>query len=418
MIENLDFGDNTRDNVEITPGKQETIEQPKLQEQPTDISNSTNNTNNETKNDKNDKTDKTESIELEAGTVLEFEGVEYTVDNKGNVVDKEGNIYKKAEEVKEWMSSLDTTDENDLTELNINNIQKEVGYDIVDENNNPVEFENSLKGVKAYIEAVKEQETKNIVQGTMNKFYNDNPLVKQFVDYVTLTGSPKGFGDIPDRRGIKLDAENKDQHIAIIKMAAQEFGNSGINDNYIKYLETTGGLYDEAKLQLKALQDKDVAVRKQIEEQAAAARAQEEKELNEYFEEVNNIIRNRKLGQFTIPENITVERNGRKLTLNLEDFYRYVSQPSVIDEKSGNKITAYQKDLHNQSNKELLEKELLDAYLMFTGNSYKDLINMIAKEDNVKKLVLKSKENKNKNGITIKKPNKQNNNILDELLFE
>lgn len=416
MIENLDFGDNTRDNVQSTTSTQETIEQPKQQDEPTDISNSTNN---DTKpEDKKDEGNKTETTELEAGTVLEFEGVEYTVDDKGNVVDKEGNIYKKAEEVKEWMSSLDTTDENDLTELNINNIQKEVGYDIVDENNNPVEFENSLKGVKAYIEAVKEQETKNIVQGTINKFYNDNPLVKQFVDYVTLTGSPRGFGDIPDRRGIKLDTENKDQHIAIIKMAAQEFGISGINDNYIKYLETTGGLYDEAKLQLKALQDKDVVVRKQIEEQAAAARLQEEKELNEYFEEVNNVIHSRKLGQFTLPENITVERNGRKLTLNLEDFYRYVSQPAIVDEESGNKITAYQRDLHNQSNKDLLEKELLDAYLMFTGGSYKDLINMIAKEDNVKKLVLKSKENKNKNGITIKKPNKQNNNILDNIIFE
>lgn len=412
----IDFGDNTRDNVETTTSTQETIEQPKQQDEPVDISNP-NNTDIKTE-DKKDEGNKTETPELEAGTVLEFEGVEYKVDDKGNVVDKEGNIYKKAEEVKEWMSSLDTTDENNLTELNINNIQKEVGYDIVDENNNPVEFENSLKGVKAYIEAVKEQETKNIVQGTMNKFYNDNPLVKQFIDYVTLTGSPKGFGDIPDRRGIKLDAENKDQHIAIIKMAAQEFGNSGINDNYIKYLETTGGLYDEAKFQLKALQDKDVAVRKQIEEQAAAARLQEEKELNEYFEEVNNVIRSRKLGQFTLPENVTVERNGRKLTLNLDDFYRYVSQRSVVDEESGNRITAYQRDLHNQSNKILLEKELLDAYLMFIGGSYADLINMIAKEDNVKKLVLKSKENKNKNGITIKKPNKQNNSVIDNIIFE
>lgn len=412
----IDFGDNTRDNVETTTSTQETIEQLKQQDEPVDISNPTNN--DVKTEDKKDEDTKNETTELEAGTILEFEGVEYKIDDKGNVVDKEGNIYKKAEEVKEWMSSLDTTDENDSTELNINNIQKEVGYDIVDENNNPVEFENSLKGTKAYIEAVIEQETKNIVQGTMNKFYNDNPLVKQFVDYVTLTGSPRGFGDIPDRRGIKLDAENKDQHIAIIKMAAQEFGNSGINDNYIKYLETTGGLYDEAKLQLKALQDKDVAVRKQIEEQAAAARLQEEKELNEYFEEVNNVIRSRRLGQFTLPENIIVERNGRKLTLNLDDFYRYVSQPSVIDEESGNKITAYQKDLRNQSNKVLLEKELLDAYLMFTGGSYGDLINMIAKEDNVRKLVLKSKENKNKNGITIKKPNKQNNNILDNIIFE
>ena len=50
------------------------------------------------------------------------------------------------------------------------------------------------------------------------------------------------------------------------------------NDNYIKYLKDSGGLYDEAKAQLEALVEKDKQVRQQIAQQAEAqlleARAQ------------------------------------------------------------------------------------------------------------------------------------------------
>ena len=62
-----------------------------------------------------------------------------------------------------------------------------------------------------------------------------------------INGTPKGFGDIPDRSGIVIDPENKMQQEAIIRMAAKEFGNESLNDNYIKYLNDSGSLFDEAK---------------------------------------------------------------------------------------------------------------------------------------------------------------------------
>lgn len=351
--------------------------------------------------------------DLETGTIIELDGVEYSINENGDLTDSEGNVIKTKDEVKDLIDNNNTQDAND-DDITISNLQKELG-EIFDEKGNPIKYEDSIKGVKEYLSAYKDVQLKEAKEGVINKFYNDNPLVKQFVDYVTLTGSPRGFGDIPDRRAITIDAENKDQQKSIIRMAASEFGNAMLNENYIKYLESTGDLYNEAKIQLKALQNKDIELRRQIAEQAEKARQDEEIERNNYFAKVNQVINNRKLGDYVLPENIVKTINGRKVTLGLNDFYRYVATATERDEE-GNVFTAYQRDLNNQSDEELLNKELIDAWLMFTGGSYKDLINMIAKEEQVKKLIIKSKENRNKHQIAVKKPSK-NKNVIDDIIF-
>lgn len=353
--------------------------------------------------------------DLEVGTTLEIDGADYTIAENGDIVDKDGKVFKKADEVKAWLEENQPSNGDDNGEINMENLQKMLGIEINDDKGNPVEFTNDAAGVKSYIESVINLKSDEIRQGTINKFYNDNPLVKQFVDYVQITGTPRGFGELPDRTGIQLDKDNEEQQIAIIRMAATEFGNATLNDNYIKYLKSTGSLYDEAKVQLEALQNKDVQVRKNIESQAAAAREQERQDLENYFKKINEVIVSRKLGSYTLPENIVKERNGQKITLTLNDFYDYVARSTEKDE-NGNLMTGYQRDLNNQSDDELLNKELIDAWLMFTGGSYKDLINMIAKEDNVRKLVIKSKENRNKHQVAIKKPNKSKVSV-DDIVF-
>lgn len=388
-----------------------------------DINDNTNNENQDKNNDINNdnnsnndnKNDDDKHHDLEVGTTIDFDGTEYVVAENGDIVDKEGKVFKKADEVKSWLKENEATDEGNEDEITVENLQKQFGIEITDENGKPVEFANTASGVKAYVEAIKDLQANEIRQGTINKFYADNPLVKQFVDYVQINGTYRGFGQLPDRTGIQLDKDNKNQQIAIIRMAAEEFGNKSLNDNYIKYLESTGALYDEAKSQLEALQNKDKETRKQIEVKAAAAREEERKSVENYFKKVNEVIVSRKLGGYMLPEQIVKERNGQKITLTLNDFYDYVAKATEEDE-GGNTMTAYQRDLNNQSDEELLNKELIDAWLMFTGGSYKDLVDMIAKEDAVRKLVIKSKENRNKHTVAIKKPNKSKVGI-DDIVF-
>lgn len=348
----------------------------------------------------NDATQNSSTGELEVGMQVEYEDNVYTVAENGDLVDKDGKIFKPAAEVKDWMNSLETEEDNTLS---IDAIQEALGTEITDENGKPVEFTNDPAGVKAYVDAVVSLRSKELQEGAINKLYSDNPLLKQFQDYVTVNGSPIGFGELPDRSGIEVDKENANQQEAIIKMAAKEFGNKSLNDNYIKYLKDTGGLYDEAVAQLKALQDKDKAVKADIQQRAEAARAKELEEFNNYWNKVNDVIKGRTIAGYKLPESFVKEVNGQKQTLTPNDFYNYLSRQTEVD-ADGNRMTAYQRDLNNESDDDLLNRELLTAWLMYTGGTYKDLVDMAIKENEVRVLKLKSKQRSTSKTVKVVKP--------------
>ena len=354
--------------------------------------------------DKSSSTQSSSTGGLDAGTQLDIDGKPYTVDGKGNIVDDKGNVFKQASEVNDWLKTVQTSngdDEPDDKEITVAAIQKALGVEITDENGNPTEFTNDAAGVKSYVEDVINLKSAELQQAAVNKVFNDNPLLKQFADYLVVNnGNPYGFGQLPDRSTIELDKTNETQQEAIIRMASQEFGNKAVNDNYIQYLKQTGGLYDEAKVQLANLVEKDNTLRKQLETEAEQRRAQEEQEIDKYWNNVNNVIDSGIVGGYKLPESFVKEVNGTKVTLNRKDFFNYLSKPAVTDEQ-GNTMTGYQRDLANLSDEDALAKEMLDAWLMFTGGTYKDLINMAVKEDNVRKLKIMSEKQRNAKSIKI-----------------
>ena len=339
--------------------------------------------------------------DLEAGTELEIDGQVYTIAENGDIVDKDGKVFKEAKDVKEFLKENEPV--NDDEELNLNSIKEAIGIDVKDEQGNAIEFPDTPQGVKDYVDAVVATRTNEVAQGAVNKLFMDNPMLKQFIDYVKVTGTPRGFGDIPDRSGIVLDKDNENQLAAIIRMAAEEFGNASMDEAYIDFLKTSGRLYDTAKAQLDALVNHDKQIREEIEQRAEQARQEELAELNEYWNGVHDAINKGQIGKYKLPETFVVDRNGQKVTLTREDFYDYVSRSTEKDE-DGNAITGYQKDLSKLTNEAHLNRELLDAYLLFTGNSYESLVNMAIKDEQVKRLVIKSKQNKARSQVKINKP--------------
>ena len=353
---------------------------------------------------------------LEAGTVIEFDGTEYTIAENGDLVDKDGKVFKAAADVQAWLDENEQTDDNQLNGSSVKDIIEAIGIEVKDEKGNDVEFTDDKAGLQSYINAVVELKSEEARQATINKFYQDNPVVKQFVDYMTVNGGdPRGFGQIPDRSGITVDKDNQNQQEQIIRLAAAEFGNKTISDAYIKYLKDSGGLYDEAVNQLVALQEKDKAVREQITRDAATARQNEEEAVRAYWENVNNVITKRNIAGYKIPESFTKEVNGQKITLTPDDFYDYLYRAKEVD-ANGNKITGYQRDLDKLTDEELLNKELLDAWLMFTGGTYKDLVNMAIKEHEVRKLIVKSKQQRSTRTIKVTKP--QGKADVNGIVFE
>lgn len=353
--------------------------------------------------------------ELNVGDQLEVDGITYTVAQNGDLVDDKGNVFKEAKDVANWLKSVNVENNEPDSSITLASIQESLGVTITDENGKPVTFTDDAAGVKAYVDSVIELRSNELQQAAINRLYSDNPLLKQFQDYVQLNGTPRGFGEIPDRSGIKLDKDNEQQLVAVIKMAAQEFGNKSLNDNYIKYLRDSGGLYDEARNQLEALVDKDKAYRKDIETKAAEQRKQEADDLKNYWEKVNNIINGRVINGYKIPDSFTKEVDGKKIVITPNDFFNYLSNANV-DGDNGKKLTAYQRDLANLTDDEFMAREMLDAWLMFTGGTYKDLIDMAVKEDQVRKLVVRSKENRSVKSVKIVKKQNGKTSIDDIIL--
>lgn len=348
----------------------------------------------------NNNSDNSSTGELKVGDHVEFDGVVYTVSENGDLVDENNNIFKKADEIEDWINSLDTEENNGI---DIDGIQTAVGIEVIGEDGNPMEFTNDAEGVNAYVKAVIDLKSRELQDGAINKLYADNPILKQFQDYVTVNGTYHGFGELPDRTGWVVDKDNTDQQEAIVKIAAAEFGNMSINDNYIKYLKDTGALYDEAVNQLLALQQKDKEVRRDIEAKAIAARQQEQEELENYWNKVNDVINGRTIAGYKLPESFIKEVDGKKQTVTPRDFYDYLSKQTEVD-ADGNRMTGYQKDLSSESEEAFMARELITAWLFFTGGTYKDLGNMAIKEEAVRTLKLKSKEHRAHKTIKVTKP--------------
>ena len=90
-------------------------------------------------------------------------------------------------------------------------------------------------------------------------------------------------------------------------------------------------------------------------------------------------------------------------------------------------IKKYQKELdleialkglqeENLTDEEYLNREMLDAWLMFTGGTYKDLVNMAIKEHEVRKLIIKSREQRSSRTIKVVKPTGKAN--INEVILD
>lgn len=340
--------------------------------------------------------------EIEVGTIVEYDGKSYTVDANKNLVDSDGKVFKTSTEVDAWIKEIGVADDDKSnTEFNLESIQSKVGIEITDESGKPVEFSNDPDGVAAYIDKVIELKQKDIEESTINSLYTKHPVVKDFINYLTVNnGDYTGFGEVVDRSGVVIDEANAAQHEQIIKVAFEEFGRKGNVDAYIKYLKDSGSLLDVAKEELAALQESDKEAKAAREAQAKAIEQAQIEDTAKYWANVKKTIDARVIAGYKIPESFIIERDGRKLNTTPDDFFNYLSRP---DAKLGK--TGYQSDLDKMSDEEAMSQDLLDAWLKFTGGSYKDLVSIAIKEQEVKKLVLKSKANKTATGaVKITKP--------------
>lgn len=383
-IDNVDKGDNQDGN------------------KPSDNANKgdSNKNNNDDKNE--NKNDVNADTNLEPGTSIEIGDDTYTVDENGNLLDKNGNIFKEAKDVKSWLDEFENITETDKDNISLNSIQEAIGIQITDDNDKPIEFENNPEGIKAYIDAVIETAKEEHYETAINTLYKNYPILNDVLNYYIANGnSLEGFGEIPDRSNIVIDDTNEAQQEAIIRTAWKERGQKGDVDGYISYLKSSGTLFATAKEELTALQESDKQYRDELAAEAERKEEKRIKKLEKYWNSVHDVIKSRTIAGYQIPESIIINRNGQKLSVTPEDFYNYIYR---VD-KDGK--SAYEHDLENETPESRRDDEILRAYLKFVGGNYSNLVEMAINKEKVNKLKLKAKERKT-SSVRITKPNTTN----------
>lgn len=342
-------------------------------------------------------------VNLEAGTSIEVGEDTYTVDEKGNLLDKNGNIFKEAKDVKSWLNEFENVTDTDKDSISIETIQEAVGVQITDDNDKPVEFENNPEGIKAYIDAVIETAKEEHFETAVNTLYQKYPILNDVLNYYIANGnSLEGFGEVPDRSGITIDDSNEAQQEAIIRTAWEEQGRKGDVESYIAYLKSSGTLLATAKEELVGLQEADEQYRKNIEKEAEYKEAERLQRLENYWNGVHDVIKNRTIAGYQIPESIIISRNGQKLSVTPEDFFNYIYR---VD-KDGK--SAYERDLATETPESRRDDEILRAYLKFVGGNYSNLVDMAINKEKVNRLKLKAKE-RNTSTVRINKPKTNTN---------
>lgn len=346
------------------------------------------NKDNGNKNDNNGDDNKNTNLEnhLEAGTSIEVGENTYTVDEQGNLVDKDGNIFKEAKDVDAWLKEFDKI-ENTEDEININTIQDAIGIQITDDNDKPIEFENSIEGIKSYINAVVETARDEHYETAINTLYQKYPILNDVLNYYLANGnSLEGFNEIPDRSGITINDSDEAQQEAIIRTAWKEQGRKGDVESYLQYLKSSGTLLATAKEELAGLQEADAQYRKEIEEEAERKENERIKRLEDYWNGVHDVIKSRNIAGYQIPETIVINRDGQKISVTPEDFFNYVYR---VDNDG---LSAYERALAAETPESRRNDEILRAYLKFVGGNYSNLVSMAINKEKVATLRLKAKE--------------------------
>lgn len=331
---------------------------------------------------------------LTPGTTITIGETSYKIDENGNVLDTNGNIFKEAKDVNAWLDEFESIEDNG-NELSIDAIKDAIGIDVTDENDKPIKFDNTIEGVKAYVDAIIESSKQEHYETAINTLYQKYPILNDVLNYYIANGnSLEGFNETPDRSNITIDDSNEEQQISIIKTAWKEQGRKGDVEGYINYLKSSGTLLATAKEELAGMQEADEERRKQVAAEAERKEAERIKELQAYWNGVHDVVKSRKIAGYQIPESIVISRNGQKISATPEDFFNYLYR---IDQEGK---SAYERDLEKETAESRRDDEILRAYLKFVGGNYSNLVSMAINKEKVNELRLKAKDRKQTVRIT------------------
>lgn len=367
-----------------------------------------------------DSGDGNEENENDTVTEIQVDDETYKIDDNGNAVDNDGNIKYTKEQLEEFEE--ERADDVDLGDA-FEKIKKTVNLDIIDNNGNPIEFENTPEGITSYISEVRRRSIQEGQQAGVESLINQHPVLERVLNHLELNnGKLDGFNPTFKYKDVNYAEDNTDAQKEWVIENEIRLGKSREDAEELANLyEDSNKLKDKSKAaleQLKKSEDDQLANEKQrLQEQ----RKQQEEEAKEYWgvevtedgklidlnkgDSVYNKVKQGKLSidgkEYIIPENIRVKKDdGSYTTVPRDEFFNYLYVPYEIDTPNGPVVmTRHQYDIAIKDSQRSIDADIFDAFKLFTGNDTSQFIEENIRKQEIRKIrKLKTKQSNNREG--------------------
>lgn len=290
--------------------------------------------------------------------------VNYFLDDDENLVDAEGNIVVKKDDIQrdeEGNILLPAAQEEALMDELVT-IGREKGFEFKDAEGNTVSFPDTKEGYFQYAEALGNQMA-NEHQAQLQEAF---PEAYALMEHMIAGGDASKFYEsrmnMTDYSQVNYDKNNKEGRKMVIKdfLTKVQKNNDEMADYMIKAMTDSGDIdkfYDSSINGLRQHQD---ALKKEEVAQRKAAIKEREENTVKYWNGIGDIITDGKLHSIHIPDH------------EKKEFFSYLSKDS--DGKGNSAATRRKAELTPQ---QLLEVD----YLIYKGFNLKKLIEAQAKED-------------------------------------
>jgi len=341
--------------------------------------NQNNNSNDDNVNGDNNNDDNIDIVEVEIGDEV------FKLDENGNAVNNEGEI--------KYTAVLDLIE---LTQIKP-----------VDEQGNPIQYEDTPDGRRKYIEDVYKAGAIERANQIIEERYRQNPLIKTVSDYIIANGSLEGFTDKQIMRKPISDDSSEEELIATIRSARKMKGDTEIEiANTISWAKSDGKLKDLAKISDDYLSQAEKAQREEIAEKAKQVEQQRIATTQRYVSDLTKTIVNGKIKladkELIIPANLTVKTDEGTKVVPREELVKYATQINQYRMPDGRIVNAtqYQIDKHTKQQQRNINDDVYEMISLFTGQDNSQVLKAAVNNHMANKIrkKLKHKANTDKSG--------------------
>jgi len=326
-------------------------------------------------------TDTFKESDIVAGLELTIDNIDYKIDANGNAIGVNGTTITKADLLKLMEVGTAPNTPKDL----ITQVSEFDGYDLQDESGNILTFDSTPEGIAKRTKFIVDSEVTKHSAIAVNSFLNSMPELNTAYNYLKVNGSLNGFGNYIDYSKVTIDKDDKAQQRELVISDIMGLGKSRQEaEDYTRFVESTGKLYDNSDLVLK---NKQAAQIKEIETANIKQKEYEEDQKRDWDNiqsTVKSVITDGKLLNYKLPEVFKVKDvNGAIKQVPRSEFEKYLFAPV-------SKEGFTQVQLDRQARAKSLDNLIFDDLLLFLNMDNNQLI-LNNKEDSRIKTIIKRK---------------------------